>query len=142
MKAKVEGAVRLLPWTRDDGRQCYLLGGDGGLVSRIADRVERELLDMAVELLGHADDMLGDGHGGPHAGTGTGTVTPEQYRFLAARLTEALRDVNRIAESRGARLAAAVPERAAEPAVPAEAGEPGADACGLAAAGEPEGVSP
>lgn len=138
MEAKVEGAVRLLPWTRDDGRQCYLLGGGGGLVSRVADRVERELLDMAVELLGHADDMLGDG--GRHAGTGT--VTPEQYRFLAARLTEALRDVNRIAESRGARLAAAAPAQAPEPAVPGEeAGKPGTDARGRAAPGEPEGVS-
>jgi hypothetical protein len=96
MSAEPEGAVRLLPWTRDDGRACYLLSGDGGLVSRVADRVEAELLGMAHELLGHADHMLGGGH----------PVTPEQHRFLAARLTEALRDVHRIAESRGARLAA------------------------------------
>lgn len=124
MEAQVEGAVRLLPWTRDDGKACYLLGGGGGLVSRVADRVERELLDMAVELLGHADDMLGDGRAGTATATATdtGEPTPEQYRFLAARLTEALRDVSRIAESRGARLGADTP--APEPDRVPRTGEP------------------
>ncbi|MFJ6831992.1 hypothetical protein [Streptomyces sp. NPDC091209] len=42
----------------------------------------------------HAADMLADRR-----------ATPPQLRFLAARLAEALRDVHRVAESRGARLA-------------------------------------
>ncbi|NJP99024.1 hypothetical protein [Streptomyces zingiberis] len=89
-----EGA-RLLPWT-NEGRPCYLLGGsDGGsdgYVSRMADEVERVQLGMAGDLLGHAEDLLGDRR-----------ATAPQLRYLAARLTEALRDVHRIAESRGAR---------------------------------------
>jgi len=48
---------------------------------------------MAAELLDHAADMLADRR-----------VTSAQFRFLAARLAEALRDVYRIAESRGDRL--------------------------------------
>ncbi|WP_373559139.1 hypothetical protein [Streptomyces sp. SA15] len=51
-------------------------------------------LGMAGELLDHAADMLAD-----HKATSV------QLRFLAARMSEALRDVHRIAESRGARLA-------------------------------------
>ncbi len=48
---------------------------------------------MAGELLDHAADMLGDHN-----------ATAAQLHFLAARMAEALRDVHRIAESRGARL--------------------------------------
>lgn len=51
---------------------------------------------MAVELLDHATDMLDDRQ-----------VTSAQLRYLVARLAESLRDVHRIAESRGARLRAA-----------------------------------
>ncbi|MCC3652553.1 hypothetical protein LIX60_13950 [Streptomyces sp. S07_1.15] len=86
------GVARLLPWS-NEGKSCYLLGGGSGYVSRLADDMERVQLGMAGELLGHAADLLGD----PRA-------TPPQLRFLAARLPESLRDVHRIAESRGARL--------------------------------------
>ncbi|WP_327190153.1 hypothetical protein [Streptomyces xinghaiensis] len=86
------GVARLLPWS-NEGKSCYLLGGGSGYVSRLADDMERVQLGMAGELLGHAADLLGD----PRA-------TPPQLRFLAARLAESLRDVHRIAESRGARL--------------------------------------
>jgi hypothetical protein len=55
-------------------------------VSRVADQVESVQLGMAADLL--ADPA----------------VTAPQLRFLAARMAEALRDVHRIAESRGARL--------------------------------------
>lgn len=48
---------------------------------------------MADDLLDHAADLLGDGK-----------ATAPQLRFLAARLTESLHDVHRIARSRGARL--------------------------------------
>ena len=93
MNPRGAGVVaRLLPWVREDGRPCYLLGG-GGHVSRIADDIEGVQLDMAAELLGHAADLLADVH-----------ATAPQVHFLADRLAESLRDVHRIAESRGARL--------------------------------------
>lgn len=50
---------------------------------------------MAAELLAHAADMLDDRQ-----------VTAAQLRYVVARLAESLRDVHRIARSRGARLAA------------------------------------
>ncbi|MFG3368941.1 hypothetical protein ACGF0K_28735 [Streptomyces sp. NPDC048156] len=89
---------RLLPWSNVDGNPCYLLGDGTGssYLSRVADNVESVQLDMAEELLNHAADLLCD--------SDSKTTSP-QLRFLAARLTEALRDVHRIACSRGARLA-------------------------------------
>lgn len=86
-------APRLLPWSTSDGNPCYLIGDGTGPVSRIADNVESIQLGMADELLGHVDDLAGD----PKA-------TAPQLRFLAARMAESLRDVTRIARSRGARL--------------------------------------
>jgi hypothetical protein len=48
---------------------------------------------MALGLLGHVDDLLADER-----------ATAAQLRFTLARMREALTDVHRIAESRGARL--------------------------------------
>ncbi|MFE5023728.1 hypothetical protein ACFRAO_10540 [Streptomyces sp. NPDC056656] len=92
---------RLLPWSNLDGNPCYLVGdGTGGShLSRVADNVESVQLEMAEELLAHAADLLGESEG-----NGNGKVTAPQLHFLAARLTESLRDVHRIARSRGARL--------------------------------------
>jgi hypothetical protein len=50
---------------------------------------------MAGDLLGHAADTLSN----PNA-------THNELRFVAARLLESLRDVRRIADSRGDRLSA------------------------------------
>ncbi|MGP4047533.1 hypothetical protein [Streptomyces sp. 2A115] len=86
-------AARLLPWAGPEGKPCYLVTDGTGYVSRVADNIESVQLGMSVELLDHAADMLAD-----HKATGP------QLRFLAARMAEALRDVHRIAESRGARL--------------------------------------
>lgn len=66
--------------------------GGTGFASRLADQIESAQLAMSAELLGHAADMLGDR-----------AVTAPQLRFLAGCLAEALRDVHRIAESRGGR---------------------------------------
>ncbi|KIF00377.1 hypothetical protein PL81_41535 [Streptomyces sp. RSD-27] len=86
---------RLLPWVTGDGQPCFLVAGNGqGYLSRVADTMERVQLGMAVELLGHADDMLGD-YG----------ATAAQLRYLGHRMAESLRDVHRIAVSRGARMA-------------------------------------
>ncbi|MFD3560290.1 hypothetical protein ACFWVU_11540 [Streptomyces sp. NPDC058686] len=93
---------RLLPWSNLDGNPCYLLGDGTGssYLSRVADNVESVQLDMAEELLNHAADLLCD-----DGRKGDSRTTAPQLRFLAVRLTEALRDVHRIACSRGARLA-------------------------------------
>ncbi|MEU8626733.1 hypothetical protein [Streptomyces sp. NPDC048669] len=85
--------IRLLPWTGAEGKPCYVLGEGNGYVSRMADDIESIQLDMADDLLGHADSLLTD-----RKATGT------EIHFLASRLTESLREVKRVAESRGARL--------------------------------------
>lgn len=95
MKAQGNGTVRLLPWSSADGRPCYLVGDGIGFVSRVADNIESVQLGMAADLLDHAADLLADRE-----------ATAPQVRFLAGYLAEALRDVHRIAESRGARLPA------------------------------------
>ncbi|MEU3653206.1 hypothetical protein AB0E67_10220 [Streptomyces sp. NPDC032161] len=87
------GAVGLLPWTRADGGPCYAIGDGTGYVSRMADGVESIQLGMADDLLGHADVLLADRR-----------VTGGELHFLASRLAESLRDIKRVAESRGARL--------------------------------------
>lgn len=84
--------ARLLPWTGSEGKPCYLLTDGDGPLSRMADVMERTQLDMAQDLLDHAADLLADARS-----------TPEQLRFLLARMREALTDVHRVAESRGMR---------------------------------------
>ncbi|MFJ4968002.1 hypothetical protein [Streptomyces sp. NPDC088755] len=96
-------AMRLLPWTGTDGKPCYVVGDGTGYVSRKADEVEEIQLDMAVELLGHAADLLAE----------PGATTP-QLHFLARRLSESLEQVKRIAESRGSRLEGALPQPISE----------------------------
>ncbi|MZF90275.1 hypothetical protein [Streptomyces sp. SID5643] len=87
-------AGRLLPWAGDDGRPCYLVGDGTGYVSRLADEIEDVQIDMADRLLGHAAELLAERR-----------VTGEELHYLARRLSESLRAVARVAESRGARLA-------------------------------------
>ncbi|MFJ4278981.1 hypothetical protein [Streptomyces massasporeus] len=85
---------RLLPWTGVEGRPCYLVGDGTGYVSRLADEIEDVQMDMADRLLGHAAELLAERR-----------VTSGELHYLARRLSESLRDVTRVAESRGARLA-------------------------------------
>ncbi|WP_405536663.1 hypothetical protein OG787_26935 [Streptomyces sp. NBC_00075] len=83
---------RLLPRTGQEGKPCYLITDEhGGPVSRLADATESVQLGMGAELLAHARELL--------PGTPRG-----ELRFLAERLTEALHDALRVAESRGQRL--------------------------------------
>ncbi len=80
--------LRLLPWTGPEAKPCFLITDDeGGRVSRLADVTEAVQLDMGAQLLAHAETLL------PEA-------TEVQLRFLAERLTEALRDVLRVVGSR------------------------------------------
>ncbi|MFC0599881.1 hypothetical protein [Streptomyces palmae] len=101
--------TRLLPWKSPDGKPCYLDtdGENTGYVSRLADEMEALQLGMAIELIGHAEALLG-----------AAKADARELRFLSARLTEALRDTTRIAESRGDRLAVYCPP-AAGPTEPA-----------------------
>lgn len=87
--------TRLLPWSTPEGKPCILVGTDSGFMARMADNIESVQMGMAGDLLGHAADTLAD----PKA-------TREELRFVAARLTESLQDVRRIADSRGDRLSA------------------------------------
>ncbi|WP_328377410.1 hypothetical protein OHB13_14815 [Streptomyces sp. NBC_00440] len=88
--------LRLLPWSGPEGKPCYLSTDDAdGYLSRLADNTEAVQLGLADELLEHAPEVLGDG-----------TAEPEELRLLAASLTGALRDVLRVATSRGHRLSA------------------------------------
>ncbi|MGA5294874.1 hypothetical protein ACPCKV_13340 [Streptomyces koyangensis] len=85
--------ARLLPWKGEDGKPCYLSGEPNGYLTRVADSIENVQLGMARDLLAHADDLLSS----PKALAG-------ELHYLAARLTESLGQVLRVAESRGARL--------------------------------------
>ncbi|MFI2260617.1 hypothetical protein [Streptomyces tubercidicus] len=86
-------AARLLPWTTPDGKTCVVVGDGDGYVSRIADGMAAVQLDMADDLLGHADDILGDRK-----------ATLPEVRYLASQLAASLREVRRVAESGGGRL--------------------------------------
>jgi len=81
--------LRLLPWSTPDGRPCYLSTDGNGPVSALADEVEAMQLSTGDELLIHARAMLAD----PQVPLG-------EFRFLSARLSEALRDAIRVARSR------------------------------------------
>ncbi len=86
--------LRLLPWTDPEGKPCYLSSDDGNSpLNRRADAVEAVQVSMGARLLQHARPLLDD----PKADA-------RELRFLGDRLCEALRDVLRVAESRGARL--------------------------------------
>lgn len=83
--------LRLLPWTGPEGKPCYLSTDDrGGYMSRLADNVEAVQLGTAAELLDQASETLDDED-----------ADSEDVRRLAQELTGALRDVLRVATSRG-----------------------------------------
>ncbi|MGW8971937.1 hypothetical protein [Streptomyces platensis] len=86
--------LRLLPWSGPEGNPCYLsTEGSGGYLSRLADNTEAVQLEMSGELLEHAFEVLGNRE-----------AEPDEVRLLAMDMTEALRDVRRVAISRGHRL--------------------------------------
>ncbi|MFI0904877.1 hypothetical protein ACH4TE_15230 [Streptomyces sioyaensis] len=86
---------RLLPWTRADGAPCYLSTDDPhSRLSQLADDVEEELLTAAETLLAESETKF--------AAPDPEADPQEQDR--TAVLHAALRDVLRIAVSRGDRL--------------------------------------
>ncbi|MDI3420867.1 hypothetical protein [Streptomyces luteolus] len=83
--------LRLLPWSGPEGKPCYLSTDDrGGYMSRLADNMESVQLDSAEELLEGATETVNDQD-----------TAIEELRHLARDLTGALRDVLRVAASRG-----------------------------------------
>ncbi|MFE8986513.1 hypothetical protein ACFYMI_01625 [Streptomyces collinus] len=83
--------LRLLPWVGPDGKPCYLsTDNQGGYVSRLADHIEAFQLGMASQLLEYSRQVLDDE-----------IADSEELNHLAAQLTSALRDVLRVATSRG-----------------------------------------
>ncbi|MET9386469.1 hypothetical protein ABZY09_36845 [Streptomyces sp. NPDC002928] len=83
--------LRLLPWSGPEGKPCYLSTDDrDGYISRLADNIEAVQLGTAAELLEQAPKTLGDEN-----------TDPDELRRLTKQLADALRDVLRIATSRG-----------------------------------------
>ncbi|WP_438818777.1 hypothetical protein [Streptomyces platensis] len=66
---------------------------NGSYLSRLADNTEAVQLEMAGELTEHALEVLSDEE-----------ADPNELRLLATDMAEALRDVRRVAISRGHRL--------------------------------------
>ncbi|WP_406196643.1 hypothetical protein OG331_15915 [Streptomyces sp. NBC_01017] len=91
--------LRLLPWSGPEGKPCYLSTDDrGGYMSRLADNIEAVQMGTAAELLEQVSEKLDDQDTGP-----------EELRRLAKELTGALRDMLRVATSRGDLLAVSDP---------------------------------
>ncbi|ARP70325.1 hypothetical protein [Streptomyces pluripotens] len=86
---------RLLPWATADGKPCYLSTDGQGYVATLADSIESIQLGMGTELLAYARDTTAPG---------AKILSATEYRWLARRLTEALADALRVADSRGQRL--------------------------------------
>ena len=103
------GGPRLLPWTTPDGHPCYLSTDGRGYLATLADGIEDVQLTMGQELLDHARSALAPG---------ARALTDVEYRWLACRLTEALTDALRVADSRGQRLP--TPREATDEGRPAE----------------------
>lgn len=83
--------LRLLPWSGPEGKPCYLSTDDSnGHMSRLADNIEAVQLGMAANLLEQAQEVLDE------EGTEAQVLHP-----LLPDLTGALRDVLRVAISRG-----------------------------------------
>ncbi|MBZ6171310.1 hypothetical protein KVH24_04530 [Streptomyces olivaceus] len=90
-----QNELRLLPWSGPDGKPCYLSTDDsGGYMSRLADNIEAEQLGMAADLVEQVPAVLGDRD-----------ARPEDVRRMLIELAGALRDVLRVANSRGHLLA-------------------------------------
>ncbi|WP_309226375.1 hypothetical protein [Streptomyces lunaelactis] len=86
---------RLLPWTTPEGKPCYLSTDGRGYLSDLADSIETVQLRMGEEVLEYARSAMAPG---------AQTQSATEYRWLARRLTEALSDALRVADSRGQRI--------------------------------------
>ncbi|MDI9889397.1 hypothetical protein QMZ92_35085 [Streptomyces sp. HNM0645] len=94
--------LRLLPWSGPEGKPCYLSTDDqGGYMSRLPDNVESIQIGSAAQLLNLASELLDDKKAGL-----------DDMRRLTRELVWSLRDVLRIATSRGDLLGVSEPHDA------------------------------
>lgn len=91
--------LRLLPWSGPGDKPCYLSTDDPDVfMSRLADDIEAFQLGVARDLLEESSEAL------DYQGTSL-----DDMRCLVKELTGALRDVYRVATSRGRLLATSDP---------------------------------
>lgn len=94
-KREAPARLRRLPFNGPEGKPAYVLADNpDGFLSRIADGIEEDQLDTGREVLKLSRAMLDSGE----------QLTADEMAYVAGRLTECLRDVLAIADSRGARL--------------------------------------
>ncbi|RCG20615.1 hypothetical protein DTL70_20145 [Streptomyces diacarni] len=92
--------MRLLPWTTDTGKPCYLAAdAEGGMISALADGTEARQTRDAVLALREAEDVLANPAAGALA-----------LRLAPHTCARALANALRVAESRGLRLGAVDPD--------------------------------
>ncbi|WP_329165603.1 MULTISPECIES: hypothetical protein [unclassified Streptomyces] len=84
-----------MPWTSPEGKPCYLSTDGRGYLSTLADSIETVQLGMGQELVEYAREA---------AAPGVAALSATEYRWLACRLSGALADALRVADSRGQRL--------------------------------------
>ncbi|MEU5554566.1 hypothetical protein AB0H47_00340 [Streptomyces globisporus] len=95
--------LRLLPWSGPGDKPCYLSTDDpDSYMSRLADNIEAIQLSTASALLEEGTEALDDRH-----------TSLDEMRCLVKELTGALRDIFRIATSRGHLLTASDPRESA-----------------------------
>ncbi|MDT3398132.1 hypothetical protein RKE29_16030 [Streptomyces sp. B1866] len=90
------GWSRLLPWSGPEGEARFLVASSSAGargIGRAADEMEALQMQMGAQWCGYARAVLAD----PRA-------TREEVRYVTERLVGALRDVLRVADSRGRRL--------------------------------------
>ncbi|MFJ2705792.1 hypothetical protein ACIO3R_21645 [Streptomyces sp. NPDC087428] len=93
--------LRLLPWSGPEDKPCYLSTDDpAGFMSRLADSIEAVQLGTAAQLLEEVSGTLDDQD-----------TDLNDLRRLVHDLTGALRDVLRVAASRGHLLVVSEPRR-------------------------------
>ncbi|MFF2716478.1 hypothetical protein [Streptomyces sp. NPDC058011] len=95
--------LRLLPWSGPEGKPCYLSTDDpDSYMSRLADSIEAIQLGTASELVEEASEAVDNQN-----------TSLDEMRCLVKELTGALRDIFRIATSRGQLLATSDPRESA-----------------------------
>jgi hypothetical protein len=89
-------SVRRLPWTGEGGKPCFVKtdGESGSVMTRLADNFESVHLGMASDLLEYVDKALSDEN-----------LSDTELRGLIAALCQSVRDLARVAQCRGERLA-------------------------------------
>lgn len=93
--------LRLLPWTGPENKPCYLsTDNPDGYMARLADNIEAVQLGTASVLLEEAAEAFADQE-----------ADLNHLRRLGHDLAGALRDVLRVAVSRGHLLTASAPNR-------------------------------